>query len=85
MRPPGTTPTRCESRPNLVGIRFFCTIKIGGIELVAMYLDVACFRLNSIDDGAFGAIDTDNNGVNDGFRGENDAKDVVFNLTRNGI
>ena len=50
---------------------------------MTIYLTVARFRLNSIDDGAFGAIDADHNGVNDGFRRENDAEDAVFRL--NGI
>lgn len=41
------------------------------------------FRLNSIDDSVFLAIDAGNSVVNNGFGGENDAEDAVFHL--NGI
>lgn len=45
---------------------------------MAIYLDVARFRLNSIDDDAFLAINAGNSVVNNGFRGKNDVEDAVF-------
>lgn len=80
VRPPGTTPTRCESRPNLAGIRFlyhlFWWYRTCGYVICSY--GVTRFQLNSISNDVFLAIDADNSAVNDSFGRENDVKHLVF-------
>lgn len=50
-----------------------------------MYLDVARFQLNGIDDDVFGAINTDNGVENNAFEGKKDAGNTIFHLNDIGI